>query len=309
MTTEELTEYIKSEAKRLGFSACGITKAAKVSRHDCELLDRWVAEGQHGEMSYMERNGDKRTDPTVLVPGCKSMIVVALSYAQEEEKEPYGGTLHLARYARGKDYHKAVKDRLYILLKKIEEVTPVKGRPFCDTAPLLERYWAREAGIGWIGRNHQLIIPHLGSYFFLGELLVDCELRYDNPFTDNFCGRCNRCTEQCPTAALTTDSFDARKCLSYLTIEYGGTLPDGTGEKMGNCFYGCDRCQTACPWNKSTTPTKATELLPSVALSAMSNADWHALTPEKYASLFSESAVERAGYARLMRNMEAVKKG
>lgn len=304
MEIKELTQYIKAEAARLGFDVCGIARAGEVAPAQADALERWVQEGCHGTMSYLERNGDKRRNPAELVPGCKSIISVALGYAQESFDETH---LHLSRYAQGDDYHKIVKDKLHLLLQSINSVHPVKGRPFCDSAPVMERYWAKEAGIGRIGKNHQLIIPRLGSYFFLGELLVDCELEYDKPLTESICGGCTRCIDNCPTGALTTHGFDARKCLSYLTIEHRGELPENLGEKMGKCIYGCDRCQTACPWNRGAQPCKEPAMRTNEGLAAMRDSDWHTLSEERYKELFAHSAVERAGYALLTRNIAAVK--
>ena len=195
-----------------------------------------------------------------------------------------------------------------MLLKSINGKAPCNGRPFCDSAPVLERYWAVQAGLGWIGRNHQLIIPQRGSYFFLGELLIDAELDYDKPFEQNHCGECRRCIDNCPTAALDEHCFDARKCLSYLTIEHRGELPENIGEKMGNCFYGCDRCQTSCPHNRFAKPNSTPELQPTPELLQMTTERWHSLTKEEYDSLFRKSAVERCGYEQLMRNIKECKK-
>ncbi|MBQ8269736.1 MAG: tRNA epoxyqueuosine(34) reductase QueG [Bacteroidaceae bacterium] len=306
MTPRELSQYIKAEAKRLGFAVCGIARATPLPESEAKRLAGWVAEGKYGEMNYLARNCDKREDPTKLVEGCKSIISVALDYSQGPFDE---SNLHLSRYAQGVDYHHAVKERLFKLLQSINSVVPVQGRAFCDTAPVAERYWAVQAGLGWIGRNHQLIIPKAGSYFFLGELMVDCEAEYDRPFTENRCGSCTRCIENCPTKALTADGFDARKCLSYLTIEYRGELPENIGKKMKNCFYGCDCCQTACPWNNNPQKTKITEFLPNEELAEMNNEAWFSLTEEGYKKLFGNSAVERAGYKQLMRNILAIKKG
>lgn len=303
MTAQELSTYIKAEAKRLGFAVCGIAKADDVPHKEAAKQAAWVAQGHHGTMSYLERNCDKRQSPQTLFEGCKSIICVAMSYAQDKFDD---SKLHIARYAQGADYHKVIKERLHLLLAGIKERADVKGRPFCDTAPVMERYWAVQAGLGWIGRNHQLIIPKMGSYFFLGELFVDCELQYDEPFTKNHCGNCHNCIDNCPTGALTENSFDARNCLSYLTIEHRGELPKNIGKKMGKCFYGCDRCQNMCPWNKLHAGGTIEALRPNERLSAMSDDDWHNLTQEQYDSLFKESAVERAGYAQLMRNIAAL---
>ena len=302
MTKSELTQYIKAEALRLGFDVCGIAKAEAVESSTAGFCDLWVKDGYNGTMGYLERNCDKRYDPTLLVEGCRSIIVVALNYTPSQAIEG------ISHYAQGEDYHKAVKDRLFLLLKSINGKAPCNGRPFCDSAPVLERYWAVQAGLGWIGRNHQLIIPQRGSYFFLGELLIDAELDYDKPFEQNHCGECRRCIDNCPTAALDEHCFDARKCLSYLTIEHRGELPENIGEKMGNCFYGCDRCQISCPHNRFAEPNSTPELQPTPELLQMTTERWHSLTKEEYDSLFRKSAVERCGYEQLMRNIKECKK-
>ena len=300
MTKDELTRYIKEQALYLGFDACGITRAHAVEKGIAEHCDNWIQQHRHGTMQYLERNCEKRYDPCLLVEGCKSIIAVALNYA------PHRTIEGISDYAQGKDYHKVVKDRLFLLLKSINEKTACRGRAFCDSAPVLERYWATQAGLGWIGRNHQLIIPGKGSCFFLGELLVDLELEYDMPYKGCHCGSCSKCLEACPTGALGTDGFDARKCLSYLTIEYRGELPENIGEKMGNCFYGCDRCQTACPHNRFSRPNSTPELQPKPGLQSMNATKWNTLTKEEYDSFFAHSAVERCGYEQLMRNIKAI---
>ncbi len=303
MTPKEFSSYIKSEALRLGFAVCGIAKAEAVAAEAGKQMELWIGEGKNGCMSYLERNSDKRYNPQLIFPGCRSVICVALNYYSGELDE---NKLHLSRYAQGDDYHKIVKDKLYALLQKINEIQPVKGRAFCDSAPVLERYWAQKAGIGWIGKNHQLIIPHAGTYFFLGELMIDAAAEYDVPFEKNHCGLCEACINNCPTHALKNDSFDARCCLSYLTIEYREKLPENIGEKMGKCFYGCDRCQTACPHNRFAQPTETPQFMPKQALLEMDDKEWEKLTKEKYDNLFANSAVEYCGYKQLMRNIEAV---
>lgn len=301
MSKSEITAYIKAEALRLGFDICGIAKAVPVPAEVAAAYNSWLQEGKHATMQYMQRNCEKRLDPTQLVQGCRSIIVVAMNYAPKQQIEG------IANYAQGKDYHKVVKDRLFLLLQSINSVCEVQGRAFCDSAPVLERYWAREAGIGYIGRNRQLIIPGKGSNFFLGELLVDIELCYDSPEQRNLCGNCTRCIDNCPGGALNEKGLDANKCLSYLTIENRGELPENIGEMMGNCFYGCDRCQAVCPHNKFSTPNDTPELQPSEALLKMTTERWQALSEKEYKSLFAESAVERCGYEQLMRNIKAGK--
>ena len=305
MTPRELSNYIKAEAKRLGFAVCGIAKAGIVPLEEIKRYTEWINNGNHGTMSYLERNCDKRENPALLVPGCKSIVSVAMSYAQPAAPKTH---LHLSRYAQGKDYHKVVKERLHALLKSINEATGANGRAFCDSAPVLEHYWAEQAGIGRVGINRQLIIPGLGTFFFLGELFIDQEAEADTPIHRNPCINCNRCIINCPTGALTKTGFDARKCLSYLTIEHRGDLPENIGEKMGKCFYGCDRCNASCPHNGNDEQETAKELLPSEELAAMSDEEWFALNEERYDKLFKDSAVERAGYAQLMRNINEIKK-
>lgn len=302
MNKTELTQYIKSEALRLGFDICGITKAQAVDKRIQAEYRLWISDAKHGTMQYLERNSEKRFDPTLLVEGCRSIIVVAMNYYPQQKISG------ISDYAIGKDYHKVVKERLFLLLKSINEKTGTAGRAFCDSAPILERYWAVQAGLGWIGKNRQFIIPGKGSCFFLGELVIDAELDYDKPFEKNLCGDCKKCIEACPSRALNENGFDARRCLSYLTIEYRGDLPQNCGNMLGECFYGCDRCSAACPHNRFSTPNTTEELQPQKELLEMRREDWEILTKEKYETLFSGSAVERCGYEQLMRNIKASKK-
>lgn len=303
MEKEELTIFIKSEALRLGFDICGIAKAEAVTDDAVQEYKQWIGKGCHATMHYLERNCDKRFNPTMLVEGCKSIICVAMNYAPKQHIEG------IADYAQGQDYHKIVKERLYRLLQSINSVCTSQGRAFCDSAPVLERYWAVKAGIGFIGRNRQLIIPGKGSNFFLGELLIDIELCYDAPCERDFCGNCSKCIDACPGKALNEEGMDARKCLSYLTIEHRDELPENIGEKMGNCFYGCDRCQAVCPHNRFATPNTTPELQPSEALLQMTEERWQTLTKEEYKTLFKHSAVERCKYEQLMRNIAAWETG
>jgi epoxyqueuosine reductase len=298
---QRVSQLIKSRAAELGFSACGIVKAEAVSDAARKAYEEWIAQGAHGEMGYMARNIEKRMDPTQLVEGCRSIIVVAQNYY------PATASPNLSRYAQGKDYHRVVKDKLFLLLEYINTIMPTKGRPFCDSAPVLERYWAVQAGIGTYGRNRQLILPACGTYFFLGELFIDAEAEYDTPLHESLCNNCNACIKNCPTGALSENGLDARRCLSYLTIEYRGELPPATSGKMGECIYGCDRCQRACPHNRMAQPHNEPQFTPSDELLAMKNDDWKSLTKEKFDSLFKDSAVQRCGYEQLMRNIKASK--
>ena len=303
MEKEELTIFIKSEATRLGFDICGIAKAEAVTDETVQRYNNWIEQEKQATMHYLERYCDKRFNPTLLVEGCKSIICVAMNYAPKQHIDG------IADYAQGQDYHKIVKDRLYRLLQSINSVCTAQGRAFCDSAPVLERYWAVKAGIGYIGRNRQLIIPGKGSCFFLGELLVDIELCYDTPCGRNLCGNCRKCIEACPGNALSSEGLDARKCLSYLTIEHRDELPENIGEKMENCFYGCDRCQAVCPHNRFAVPNTTPELQPSEALLQMTEERWQTLTKEEYKTLFKHSSVERCKYEQLMRNIAAWETG
>ena len=306
---------IKSKALELGFAACGIAKAEAVDDDTRAAYERWIAENRHGEMDYLARNMELRLNPTLLVPGCRSIIVTAMNYYPAEHIPD--GEWQIAYYAYGRDYHRVVKERLFQLLAYMDGLRREQGelppygeqRVFVDSAPVLERYWAVRAGLGWEGRNHLLIIPGMGSWFFLGLILTDLPLRPDIPLSSR-CGTCHRCVDACPTGALTlradgTTCLDARGCVSYLTIEQKSPIPSGFSSRLGGRIYGCDSCQKACPWNRFATPTAEPAFGPSSALLGMRRHDWQALTPEAYSSLFSGSAVKRAKYDGLRRNIDA----
>lgn len=306
---------IKSKARELGFAACGIAKAEAVDDDTRAAYERWIAENRQGEMDYLARNMELRFNPTLLVPGCRSIIVTAMNYYPAEHIPD--GEWQIAYYAYGRDYHRVVKERLFQLLAYMDGLRREQGelppygeqRVFVDSAPVLERYWAVRAGLGWEGRNHLLIIPGMGSWFFLGLILTDLPLRPDIPLSSR-CGTCHRCVDACPTGALTlradgTTCLDARRCVSYLTIEQKSPIPSGFSSRLGGRIYGCDSCQKACPWNRFSTPTAEPAFRPSSALLGMRRHDWQALTPEAYSRLFSGSAVKRAKYDGLRRNIAA----
>lgn len=315
MSSRLSSERIKAEAKDLGFFACGIAKADRVDATTEHELTRWLDNGGNAGMAYMANNTDKRLDPRLLMDGLRSIICVAMNYTPARsipENEP-----QIAAYALGQDYHFIVKERLRLLADRIGLQS---YRVFCDSAPVLERYWAAKAGLGWIGRNHQLIIPHAGSMFFLGELFIKEETDYDKPMM-NRCGKCHSCVDACPTGAIAWNTphkdrgcngqdemaFDSEQCLSYQTIENRGDIPQHMAMKMENTIYGCDRCQQACPWNRFAIPSDEPLLQPKDELIGMTMDKWSRLTPEDYRRLFKGSAVKRVKYEGLMRNITAVK--
>lgn len=303
MSLKYLTDSIKAEARSLGFFACGVARAAKVGEEYASLFRRRLARNDYAGMHYMYENVDKRLDPRLLVPGVKSIICVAMNYAPRE-RMPHEG-YQIAAYALGRDYHEVVKARLFKLAEYInKELGGIGYRCFVDTAPVAERYWAQQAGIGWIGKSGLLIIPRAGNMFFLGEVFVDTELCYDEPM-ESLCGRCTRCLDACPTHALREDGLDCSACLSYQTIENRGAISPEIADRMGNHIYGCDECTCACPWNRFATPTDIDEFRPSDDLLAMQKADWQKLTEDEYRRLFRHSAVKRAKYSGLMRNIRA----
>lgn len=302
------SKIIKAESERLGFYACGVAEARPVSAEHTAFFSDWIQRGGHAGMKYLEGHADKRFDPTQLVEGCRSIVSVALNYYPAElipEDQP-----QIAWYAYGQDYHDVMRKKLQELFEAIRRAhpdVPLSGRCFCDTAPVLERYWAWQCGLGWLGRNKQLIIPQAGSTFFLGEVFLTCESdAYDSPMQSK-CGSCTRCINHCPVHALSEErGLDARRCLSYLTIENRGEIPAEAAEKMSPCFYGCDRCQQACPHMRYASPTAEPAFAPKAELLRMTSADWQNLTEESYQRLFKGSAVKRAKFSGLRRNIAAM---
>lgn len=299
--SSELSNKIKAEALRLGFFACGIAKAEPVDVATQRQVHEWLDVGGHADMAYMLNHEDKRLNPLLLMDGVKSIVCVALNYAPSKHFPE--GEYKIAAYALGQDYHTIVKEKLHLLAKAIG-LGSDDYRAFCDSAPVLERYWAVKAGLGWIGRNHQLIIPHAGSMFFLGELFIKEETDYDKPM-ENHCGDCHKCIDACPTKVLGTDPFCAEHCLSYQLIENRKELSDEAKNTMGDTIYGCDRCQQACPWNRFASPSSEPQLQPKEELLNMTRTKWEQLSEEDYRKLFKGSAVKRAKYEGLIRNIKA----
>jgi len=307
MTPSELTAFVKQEALNLGFSACGITQALSVPDHEQKLFHDWLAQGRQGEMTYLERNQGKRMDPRELVPGAKSLIVVTLNYANKGNRPASG----IARYACRPDYHPLIRERLRTLLERIKETgQPLQGRAFSDSAPLFERFWAQQAGLGWIGKNRLLIRPGVGSWFLLGVLITDLELLPDSPQA-NRCGHCRQCLDACPGKALDEASgLDPRRCIAYLTIEKH--RPFNADETSicaaGQWLYGCDSCQEVCPWNRFSQPSDDPSFPLLQELEALKPSKLMDMTPSTFATLTAGTALERTGLTALQRNYQALNK-
>ncbi len=296
------SEKIKQYALSLGFDACGISRAESSGEED--NFREWIASNYQGDMSYLERNIEKRDDPRLLVSGAKSIISVALNYYPQEKRNPKFPKF--AYYAYGKDYHFVIKDKLKQLLEFIQTIYPnAEGRFFSDSAPVLERYWAAKAGLGFIGKNTLLIIPGKGSFFFLGELIINQELNYDEPI-DLSCGSCTRCMEACPTGAIEKSNLvNATRCISYQTIEKKGEQDQKVS--TGDWVYGCDICQLVCPWNRFSLPHKTREFIPSPEFLSLDLSALQTMDQEKFSKLFSKSAVKRAKLEGLKRNIQKYK--
>lgn len=298
---------IRTEALRLGFSFVGIAKAQYLDE-EARRLEEWLNKGYHGNMAYMANHFDLRTDPTKLVPGAKSVIVLMHNYFPKEKQQDAEAPI-LARYAFGEDYHFVVKRKLKDLLRFIQEnIGEVSGRCFVDSAPVMEAEWAKRAGLGWQGKNTILIHPKAGSYFFISELILDLELEPDNPIRD-YCGTCRRCIEACPTGAISPQGYllDGSKCISYLTIELREAIPEEFKGKMENRVFGCDICQEVCPWNRFAKPHDEPAFEPPPGLMEMTRRDWEEITEEVFKTVFKKSAVKRTKYEGLLRNLKFLK--
>lgn len=299
------SRLIKAEAKRLGFLSCGISEAGFLE-DEAPRLERWLRENRHGEMRYMENHFDKRLDPRLLVPGAKS--VVSLLYNYFPSKTQREDTYKISKYAYGEDYHHVIKRKLRQLLARIqEEVGAVHGRVFVDSAPVLDKAWAARSGLGWIGKNSNLLTKEVGSYYFIAELILDLELAYDGPVTDH-CGTCTACIDACPTDAIVKPYVvDGSRCISYFTIELKNELPSNLGMDFDDWIFGCDICQDVCPWNRFATPHKEADFEPKPELLTNSRRDWEELTEEVFKRVFDQSAVERTKFSGLKRNITYVK--
>ncbi len=302
MSRRTHTNLIKSKAAELGFSFCGISKAEFLDK-EAPLLEEWLRRGYQGKMSYLENHFDKRLDPSLLVPGARSVISLVYNYFPEKDlaKE---GDLKIAKYAYGEDYHFVVKDKLKLLLEQIRiEAGDVDGRAFVDSAPVMERAWAQRSGVGWVGKNSLLLNRERGSFFFLAELIIDLDLEYDSP-TKDFCGTCTACMDACPTEAIAEPYVvNASKCISYFTIELKEEIPTEVKGKFENWIFGCDICQDVCPWNSFSTPHHEERFEPNPGLEAMTRQDWMEITEDVFQKLFPISAVRRTKFSGLKRNI------
>lgn len=299
-----MADQVRSMGRDLGFSFVGFARAGLLDE-EARRLDKWLNAGYHGKMGYMENHFEKRIDPTKLVPGARTVICLMYNYYTEREQEDPESP-KLSKYAYGQDYHKVIKEKLHRLLDQMRtRFGDIQGRCFVDSAPVMERDWARYAGLGWTGKNTLLIHPRAGSYFFLAELIIDLDLEPDRPMRD-YCGTCTRCIDACPTEAISSQGYlvDGSKCISYLTIELREEIPELFSGKMDNWMFGCDVCQEVCPWNRFSKKHDEPAFEPPDQLMTMQKRDWIEITEEVFNALFKNSAVKRTKYQGLKRNIK-----
>jgi epoxyqueuosine reductase len=302
---DKYTQFIKAEAKRLGFLSCGISKAGFLEE-EAPRLELWLNNNHQGEMNYMEDHFDKRLNPTLLVHGAKSVVSLLLNYYPSEIQRD--DTYKISKYAYGKDYHSVIKKKLVKLLKSIRrEIGEVPGRAFVDIAPIMDKAWAAKSGLGWIGKNSNLITQKVGSFYFIAELIIDLELDYDNPTTDH-CGSCTACIDACPTDAIVSPYVvDGSKCISYYTIELQNNIPMEAKGKLDDWMFGCDVCQDVCPWNKFSKAHSEPLFNPYPELLSFSKKDWEEITEDTFAKVFTNSPLKRPQLEGLKRNMAYLK--
>ncbi len=303
MNKSDATQFIKSLALEQGFMSVGISQAAFMEP-EAKRLESWLNQDYHGQMSYMANHFDKRVDPTKLVPGAKSVISLTYNYYNPTlQKDPEAPKISM--YAYGDDYHKVVKDKLFEMVAVIrDKVGDIHGRCFVDSAPVLERDWARRSGLGWIGKHTLLLSKQRGSYFFLAELIIDLDLDHDHPVSDH-CGTCTKCIDACPTDAISPTGYilDASKCISYLTIELRDEIPAEFQDQMDGWMYGCDICQEVCPWNRFSTRHEEPAFEPTDELMQMKKREWQEITEDVFNRMFAKSPVTRTKYEGLKRNI------
>ncbi|WP_312825673.1 tRNA epoxyqueuosine(34) reductase QueG [Epilithonimonas sp.] len=299
---ERHTQLIKTKASAFGFQSCGISKADFLEE-EASHLENWLKNNHHGEMKYMENYFDKRLDPRLLVEGSKSVISLSYNYFPEEKLQ--NENFKIAKYAYGEDYHEVIKEKLRTLVAELQdEIGEFSFRVFVDSAPVLEKAWAKKSGIGWVGKNSNLITKKYGSFYFLAEIICDLDLVEDFPVTDH-CGSCTKCIDACPTQAIISDKIiDGSKCISYATIELKDQIPDFFKDKMDDWMFGCDVCQDVCPWNRFSAPTLEEKFQPNSQLKNFTKQEWKDITQEVFSSVFRKSAVKRTKFAGLKRNLD-----
>lgn len=302
---EKRAKLVKEKAQALGFDFCGIAKA-EFLEEEAPRLEAWLRQGMQGQMHYMSNHFDKRLDPTKLVEGARSVVTLLYNYYPEQDLSQ-SKHYKIAKYAYGHDYHFVIKDKLNTLLQQLqEEIGEIQGRVFVDSAPVMERAWAQRSGVGWIGKNSLLLTKQRGSFFFLAELIIDLELAPDGPVKD-YCGTCTRCLDACPTDAIVAPYVvDGSKCIAYYTIELKEEIPQEVQGKFENWIFGCDICQDVCPWNRHARPHQELAFSPSTELKSMERRDWEELTEEVFRKVFKKSAVKRAKFKGLQRNIRFV---
>lgn len=296
------SQLIKQKAEKFGFQSCGISKA-EFLEEEAPRLEIWLNKGYHGEMQYMENHFDKRLNPTLLVDGAKSVISLSYNYFPKVKIDEINN-FKISKYAYGEDYHEVIKDILKNMVAELqEEIGEFGFRVFVDSAPVLEKAWARKSGLGWVGKNANLITKKHGSFYFLAEIICDLELDYDLAVTDH-CGSCRACIDACPTQAIVSDRIvDGSKCISYATIELKNEIPDYFNGKMDDWMFGCDVCQDVCPWNRFSAPTLQEKFAPNFQKLNFRKNEWKELTQELFSEIFKKSAVKRTKFSGLMRNV------
>lgn len=302
LQTKNYTKIIKQKAEKFGFQSCGISKA-EFLEEEAPRLEAWLNKGYHGEMKYMENHFDKRLNPTLLVDGAKSVISLSYNYFPKVKIDEINN-FKISKYAYGEDYHEVIKDILKEMVAELqEEIGEFGFRVFVDSAPVLEKAWARKSGLGWVGKNANLITKKHGSFYFLAEIICDLELEYDLAVTDH-CGSCRACIDACPTQAIVSDRIvDGSKCISYATIELKNEIPDYFNGKMDDWMFGCDVCQDVCPWNRFSAPTLQEKFAPNFQKLNFRKNEWKELTQELFSEIFKKSAVKRTKFSGLMRNI------
>ena len=302
---QKYSDLIKAEAQRLGFLSCGISKATFLE-NEAPRLEKWLSENRQGEMKYMENHFDMRLDPRLIVDGAKSVISFLLNYYPSETQNP--DSYKISKYAYGQDYHLVIKEKLNELLLVLnEQIGEINGRAFVDSAPVLDKAWAERSGLGWVGKNNNIISKKTGSFFFICELIVDIELEYDSPTTDH-CGKCTACIDACPTQAIVQPYLvDGSKCISYFTIELKDAIPTEMKGKFDDWMFGCDVCQDVCPWNRFSKPHSEPLFNPHTDLLKYDKANWEEISLEQFNEIFRKSAVKRTKLAGLQRNIEFLK--